>query len=691
MSDFVSWAECAFAGYQPTRKSDDIVEVTICGEVVPIKYDETCDSGYNIADTYDFGEDQDEACGVIDAVDAIVAASKVSHPLDFDDDPPAAMVRHEYLSLPWIADELNGGIDGECVKATVLGCQTEVQRIEEESGWIDVIVTCVPEESREAIEVEVRRIIQLPKRYEPTPEEKARSKKHTDSCYAADEFLNAIIAAIPGLRYDYDRAKGHIAVPGLEKPVFTTVVLDKSAPDKIRVRSVKGSQQAVDDYVRETLGLPKICQVVANDNDVAAPPATDNPLTLDAPGGLLSEVAKFVYETSRRPIAEFSVMSAIALFSALYGRRVIGPDGTTLNLYQIMVAPPGGGKDRPLKAPLDIAMEIGRGRLIGPNDFSSDSAIERILRRDPCQLLPLDEAGLFFAASGRFSQPWERARRKALLELYSASKGRWVAKSRAKDMTEGGDEPIWWPSLSVIGATTHGNFYDGLHEEAFRDGLMARLIVIARAQKPALNRLRGHPTAPPRLVSRLKDAFAALPVRASGSLGNNLISSMKPAVYTAEWADLAAEDALYDIEKWAADVSESKESDGLIVNRASEQTMKLAMIRALSRDPAVPVVAVTDIEWGFGIVRRSHATIKRDAERYMSGSDFERLCKAIIEAVTKAGPEGIKRAELLRRAGVKQARPADTEAALKRLEETGQLDKKLMMGPGRPGVRYLPG
>ena len=57
--------------------------------------------------------------------------------------------------------------------------------------------------------------------------------------------------------------------------------------------------------------------------------------------------------------------------------------------------------------------------------------------------------------------------------------------------------------------------------------------------------------------------------------------------------------------------------------------MKLATIRALSRDPSDPAVCAKDIEWGFGVVRRSHETIKRDAERFMSGSTFEALVKAI--------------------------------------------------------------
>jgi hypothetical protein len=164
-------------------------------------------------------------------------------------------------------------------------------------------------------------------------------------------------------------------------------------------------------------------------------------------------------------------------------------------------------------------------------------------------------------------------------------------------------------------------------------------------------------------------------------------SSRVPIVHTARWADDAAEDALYVIEQWASEVSASKETEGLIVNRAGEQTMKLATIRALSRQPSDPAVTAKDIEWGFGVVRRSHETIKRDAERYMSGSAFEALVKAIEDHVRKAGPDGLKRAVLLRRGGVSQAPTRDVDAALKRLDETGLLTSKTARDGRECGIR----
>jgi hypothetical protein len=154
-----------------------------------------------------------------------------------------------------------------------------------------------------------------------------------------------------------------------------------------------------------------------NDNDPAAekpeqpkrPPHMPNPLDLNAPGGMISKLAHWIYSTSPSPIAAFSVMSAVVLHAALYGRKYVTPDGLGLNIYVVLVAGSGFGKDRPLKALKQIAASVEREYLIGPNDVSSDSAIEYVLRHQPCLVLPLDEFGMVLSSSGKMADPYSGA------------------------------------------------------------------------------------------------------------------------------------------------------------------------------------------------------------------------------------------------------------------------------------------
>jgi RepB DNA-primase from phage plasmid len=440
-----------------------------------------------------------------------------------------------------------------------------------------------------------------------------------------------------------------------------------------------------------------------NDNEPAAgkpvesdrPTHMADPLDLDSPGGMISKLAHWIYDTSPSPIAAFSVMSAVVLHSVLYGRKYVTPDGLGLNIYVVMVAGSGFGKDRPLKAMKQIAASVKRTYLIGPNDVSSDSAIEYVLRHQPCLVLPLDEFGMVLGASGKMADPYARARRKSLLELYSSSTEDWVAKVRAADAGKKDKPPkppILCPTLSVLGATTPSTFYNGLEGDAFTSGLMARLLVISVDKPPAIQSLDGLPEMPDELVADLEGAMSMVP--GGGKLADALKkdSTTRPRLIAAAWEDACAKDTLMKVRYWAREIGIADDGRGLIVNRAGDYTSKLATIRAISREPSKPVVNVEDIEWGFGIVLGSIATVEDGADRFMSGSAFEALCKAIIEAVrTCKDPKGLKNAELLRKSGVSQAEPRLFDAALSRLlNGTGELQNVgKPSGKGGMGGRYL--
>jgi hypothetical protein len=412
------------------------------------------------------------------------------------------------------------------------------------------------------------------------------------------------------------------------------------------------------------------------------------PFILERPGGLITDVARFVFDTSPSPIPDFSIMSAVALHAGLFGRRWLTPDGLGLNLYIAHVAGSGFGKDRPLKAMAQLAESVGHGHIIGPNDVASDSALEMILRQHPSQVLPLDELGMLLSASGRSSDAYARARRKAMLELYSSATSSWVAKTRASDF-QNGQQPkpkIQWPTLSFLGATTPSTFYEGLEDDAFRSGFIARLIVVAVDQPPKRQRIDGYPEVPQPLIDRLSEALSFEAVTPAFAKVMAAESATKPRYSTARWADDATAFRLEQIRDWARDVGIADERRGQIVNRAGDHTSKLATIRAISRCPKTPVVIIDDIEWAFGIVLRSIRTVEEGADRFMSGSPFEALCKAIVEAVRQSkDPKGLKNSDLLRKPGVSHADEKMVHDAISRLVTGTGLLKNVGTALGRAG------
>jgi hypothetical protein len=121
-----------------------------------------------------------------------------------------------------------------------------------------------------------------------------------------------------------------------------------------------------------------------------------------------------------------------------------------------------------------------------------------------------------------------------------------------------------------------------------------------------------------------------------------------------------------------------------INGRAAENTVRLATIRAISRDSAKPLVMVDDIEWAWAIVYQSIVMIAAGVERHMSASPAEALRKSILEAVRSA-PDGLPFSKLLTKRGVGGAQLFEVESSLQWLlgsSEIVDMNRKPKPGPG---------
>jgi hypothetical protein len=208
-----------------------------------------------------------------------------------------------------------------------------------------------------------------------------------------EAILRGFIETFPGLKYDYDQVLGHITVPFEPGKVFLYIVTDPNAPDRFRIKCAERHLPQVEEFVRGKTGFLRAAasdNIEGRDVDHKIVSVAD-PFAPGVPGGLLSDIAEFVLDTSPSPVREFATMSAVSFLAGYFGRRVLTPTGLGLNHYTALVAPTGFGKDRPLSALSQMAAAVGQPKIVGPRDFASDSAIEYLLRHRPCQVLPLDE------------------------------------------------------------------------------------------------------------------------------------------------------------------------------------------------------------------------------------------------------------------------------------------------------------
>ena len=412
-----------------------------------------------------------------------------------------------------------------------------------------------------------------------------------------------------------------------------------------------------------------------------------DPYAPSAMPGIAGAVTRHMLETALYPVPDFACLSALVFCSTLFGRRWVDPImGGGLNVYAIATAPTGWGKDHPLQEPRKIAYQAQMMHMMGPGEFKSDAAIEKTLRKNPVRASYVDEIGIVFQANAsKQANSWERRIRKALLELYSSSKGMWTGSQAAgdKDEIDKGAEPLHQPVLSIYGTSTPEELYRGLTEDNIQDGLFGRLIFTRPDEKPT--RQRPGDGKYPEIVEAIEAirSFTPAGIKAKQKdlyhIGLRSATTMPFTVRVP--IDDIARASLELIDNWQRDLTEKETALAKIANRAAENAGKLATIRALSTDHTAPIVRLEDVQWAWTIIQRSLFVIAGDIEKHLVGSEWEGLVKAILAHVGEAGKNGITFVDLRRRRGIGKAHGRDLNAAIKMLESSGEISV------GKPGNR----
>lgn len=423
-----------------------------------------------------------------------------------------------------------------------------------------------------------------------------------------------------------------------------------------------------------------VAQLGLEDADRAAkslPPSTLPAATfnLDTEPGLLGDIARWAVASAYRPVEGFAVPAALATLAAIFGRRIATPTGLGVNMFLAAVAGTGIGKDALIEAPRKLLAAADLRSRIGPGDFASDTAIEKCLRARPCHLMPLDEFGkLMQVLMGSRRPAHSEAAVKVLLSLYSRSQpgSEWTGKARAMDTFDVAAEPIHCPTLTILGTSTPEGFFKGMNPDTLEDGFINRLTLFEVGKAGPRNRDQNRMQPPSALVDALRSAYSSTaPAGDLAALASDA-PGIAPTFIYAQWADDAAMAALEAIEQWQ-DIAVEEEKRNWSAGRAAEQSLKIATLRAASRNPAQPSITAEDMGWAFSIVHASVEALERGAREMMAGSAFESAVNVVRAAIAKHGAKGVYWAKLLKAKGVTALDNRTVEQAIERLVQTGDI------------------
>ncbi|MBB3743716.1 hypothetical protein FHX10_003215 [Rhizobium sp. BK591] len=442
----------------------------------------------------------------------------------------------------------------------------------------------------------------------------------------------------------------------------------------------KSSAEVSAVFIEKNAG--KRAPVAANDNTPAdlwsTPRMHPDPFTPQAAGGLLAEIATWVSTTAIVPVPELSLAAAIALFGGCFGKKAIGPTNAGVNIYFATLLATAGGKGHPPKAIRALGDLCGATGAVSNGDPTSYAAIERMLRKSISTVAVLDEFGILLQdINGKNQNSASASIRKMLLAIFDQSNSVFDGRIYASSETKKDDGPLVGPALTVLAMTTPSTLYAGLSAASVADGFINRFIFVTGARDengirvPSLDVNLKPPTT---LVASLQRAITDFPKPPAGSTkakvpfdGGEQGDAYKRWGEIFMWQHRPGWDEVYN------DIN----------GRAAENTVRLATIRAISRDARNPAISLDDVEWAWAIVYRSIELIANGVTRHMSSSPAEALRKCIVEILREAPDCTIAYSALLRRKGVRGSALREVDEALQYLIESKEIK---ILGRPKPGA-----
>jgi hypothetical protein len=327
-------------------------------------------------------------------------------------------------------------------------------------------------------------------------------------------------------------------------------------------------------------------------------------LTQNLPG-VMGSIHRYIMETSHKPQPILALGAAIAMMSAVIGRKVHLAGWYTMpNIYIVNVARSGAGKDRPMAAVKDLLSKAGAFHAhCGAEDISSDSGIGRSISTAgrESQVMVLDEIGyLLNSVNNSRNAPHLADVRKLLLKLYSQN--RTIFKSKDYNDIRLRFE-VQWPSLSLLGSTTPSMLYEGLTTSDIEGGLLSRFIVFdAGKYDPLPKQPKLSSSAVPKDVIEWIESWMSV-------LANPNQLALSGGVSVPDPQTCAATDAAMKVfDDFVDDMHRQKQSvkdrrHDVLFARANENAMKFALIRAAACGFSNLCVSYDDAVWATALSR----------------------------------------------------------------------------------------
>lgn len=420
-------------------------------------------------------------------------------------------------------------------------------------------------------------------------------------------------------------------LPGTPNNAPTAPVLGPASPQPAPGATPAGQNgagpAAVGEMVQDAASMPVPYYDAAAMPQLDSEQPEDMPHTIAWPPGMMGALVKTIYDSSYLPIYEVALSSAIALMSGLAGREFSTPTNTGLNIYQLLVAKSGTGKEeqhlgvqRCLTA---VAAKLPQVRnFVVSSTFASVPALTKGLCACPGFVYMVGELGKTFESmsSARPGTVMAEMRTQWLNLFMKSSMGASGGGIMYSDKEKNAKDP-GRVGFSIAGEMTPSGFSNSMTTSMLDDGFLSRFIVIEYpGERP--QRSVGSNAIDEQVAEALAHCAAqALTLRQR--------QQMMKVEYTEE--GFAALEWFY---KYSESRVVDNQEDGVrhLWSRAHLHALRLACLCAVADNPYAPVMSAAHAQWAVDTMMHS---IKRFTERMAAGEVGESTSLTRIKIIRK--------------------------------------------------------
>jgi hypothetical protein len=467
-----------------------------------------------------------------------------------------------------------------------------------------------------------------------------------------------------------------------------------------RIKNVDISK-LLESLTRLPVAEPK-CGTVANITAVPDEVLIPAKVVCDIPSHLLTIPGKlglmvdWTNATAIKPQPVFAVQAALALGSVAMGRKFCTTSANWSSLFFLNIGVSGAGKEH-AKTAIERVLDSAKFSAMSPaSEYTSDSAIDSMLRVHPTHIAIIDEFGYMLKTANAKNNTNGGAARKRLMEVFGRCHGTLQPKAfstAAMNQTQRasmGPQFVENPALTVLGMTTPTPFYEAVGSGALTDGFLNRLIVVESDLGRQPSRFVDPVEMPDDLVRWVRECR----IKSSGNLADiiDAVHSEKPVPTVLDFSGKAR--CLFDdLDLRCIARMDELELHGMaeMYSRVREIAMRVSLIVAHSTE--ADVIDVEHARWAIDYVTFwADRAIGRMADN-IADSPFAALCNEVANLILEAGSRGLTIADLAR----KSAKFKGTESRMRRsvfenLESDRNIrryDTKSASGKGKTREAYV--